>query len=333
MTSSIDDAVSAKGVRISGPDVVVAEPASLADVRDEFSVANNAYAPDPIFIEIPEGVYVEAPIVVVHHIATDNAAVFPRLIVTAGANSQASIIEVISSDDVVALVVPNSEVHVADGANINYVNIQLLGHRVWQVARQASEVGRDATLRSTSAAFGGHYARVRTDSRLNGQGGTAYLNAVYFGSDSQMHDFRTLQEHIAPKTTSDLLFKGAVAGTAQSVYSGLIRVRNGAAGTNAFQTNRNLVLTQGAHADSVPNLEIDEQDVRCSHASAVGPVDEEQLYYLESRGVPTDIAERLIVLGFLDDILTNAGVSGVAESLRGYVAEKLDQSNAIGSKS
>ena len=112
--------------------------------------------------------------------------------------------------------------------------------------------------------------------------------AAYFAEQRQMHDFRTLQDHAAPKTTSDLLFKGAVAGRARSVYSGLIRVRKEAPGTTAFQTNRNLKLGEGAWADSVPNLEIDTNDVRCSHASAVGPVDAEQRFYLESRGVPPD---------------------------------------------
>ena len=110
-----------------------------------------------------------------------------------------------------------------------------------------------------------------------------------------MHDFRTLQDHVAPSTTSDLLFKGAVQDHGRSVYSGMIRVRPEARGTNAFQTNRNLVLSEGAGAESVPNLEILTDDVSCSHASAVGPVDEEQLYYLESRGVPPVAAERLIV--------------------------------------
>ena len=118
-----------------------------------------------------------------------------------------------------------------------------------------------------------------------------------------MHDFRTLQDHAAPATTTDLLFKGAVQDRGRSVYSGLIRVRPGARGTNAFQTNRNLVLSEGARADSVPNLEIDENDVGCSHASAVGPVDEEQRFYLESRGVPPEVADRLIVLGFFGEVL------------------------------
>ena len=114
-----------------------------------------------------------------------------------------------------------------------------------------------------------------------------------------MHDFRTMQDHVAPATTSDLLFKGAVRDEAKSVYSGLIRVRKEAAGTNAFQTNRNLVLSEGAHVESVPNLEIEANDVRCSHASAVGPIDEEQRFYLESRGIEPEVAERLIVLGLL----------------------------------
>jgi Fe-S cluster assembly protein SufD len=113
------------------------------------------------------------------------------------------------------------------------------------------------------------------------------------------------------------------------VYSGLIRVRKGAVGTNAFQTNRNLVLDEGAHADSVPNLEIEENDVSCSHASAVGPVDEEQRFYLESRGVPPSVAERLIVLGFLDDVLMRTPIPDLHDWLRLELAAKLD-ANVVG---
>jgi Fe-S cluster assembly protein SufD len=138
-----------------------------------------------------------------------------------------------------------------------------------------------------------------------------------------MHDFRTIQDHAAPNTTSDLLFKGAVSDEARSVYSGLIRVRKEARGTNAFQTNRNLVLTEGAHADSVPNLEIEENDVRCSHASAVGPIDEDQRYYLESRGVPPEVADRLIVLGFFDEIVERSPVPGLRPVVREALAAKL----------
>ncbi len=138
-----------------------------------------------------------------------------------------------------------------------------------------------------------------------------------------MHDFRTLQDHAAPKTTSDLLFKGAVEGRARSVYSGLIRVRKEAPGTSAFQTNRNLKLSDAAWADSVPNLEIDTNDVRCSHASTVGPIDAEQRFYLESRGVPPDRAEELIVNGFFSEVLERLPVKAMVEPLRAHVAAKL----------
>ena len=121
---------------------------------------------------------------------------------------------------------------------------------------------------------------------------------------------RTFQEHVAPRTRSNLIFKGAVDDDARSVYTGLIRIHKGARKSDAAQTNRNLVLSEGAHADSVPNLDIQENDVRCSHASAVGPVDRELLYYVESRGVPPEAAERLILLGFFDDLLLRAPISG-----------------------
>src|SRR5204863_9999282 len=172
------------------------------------------------------------------------------------------------------------------------------------------------SLPSATVALGGDHGRQRTGSRLIGPGSRGDLLAVYFGAARQMHDFRTLQDHRAPKSTSTLLFKGAVAGTAHSVYSGLIRVEKGARGTNAFQTNRNLVLAEGARADSVPNLEIEENEVRCSHASAVGPIDEEQRYYLESRGVPTEVAGRLIVIGFLAEVLGRIPVVGLRPHLR-----------------
>ena len=140
-----------------------------------------------------------------------------------------------------------------------------------------------------------------------------------------MHDFRTLQDHAAPKTRSNLLFKGAVQGHAQSVYTGLIKVRKDARGTDAFQTNRNLKLSEHAWAESVPNLEIETNDVRCSHASTVGPIDEEQRFYLESRGVPPDLAERLIVLGFFDEVFDRLPVPSLVPDLVAEVSAKLDR--------
>ena len=173
--------------------------------------------------------------------------------------------------------------------------------------------------------LGGEYARSRTDCHLVGRGATGNLHAVYFGEGSQTLDFRTFQQHAAPDTTSNLLFKGAVDDHSRSVYTGLIKVEKDARGTNAFQTNRNLKLSEHAWAESVPNLEIETNDVRCSHAPTVGPVDPDQRFYLESRGVPTEVAERLVVAGFFDEVLSEVPVPGVAPMAQAAIDERLDQ--------
>ena len=309
--------------------VVVAgdRPAPFGDIAgepDALTTLNAAFARAPVTVQVAKGAALAEPIVIVHWVDADATADFPRTLVQMGEGAEATVIEMTASSDVASLTVPVTELDVADSARLRYLNVQTLGQRVWQIGLQSSRVGRDASLISASVAFGGGYARVRTDSMLLGQGGSTRLLAVYFGEGEQMHDFRTLQAHVGPKTRSDLLFKGAVAGSAHSVYSGLIRVRKGAIGTNALQTNRNLVLGPGAHADSVPNLEIEENDVRCSHASAVGPIDEEQRFYLESRGVPPGVADRLIVLGFLDDALSQTPVPSLLPFLRDRLATKLD---------
>jgi Fe-S cluster assembly protein SufD len=290
---------------------------------DAFTALNDAFVGDPVLVRVPAGLVVERPLLVLEWLDGDGLVVPSRTVVRLEERAEATVCAVAASDDLGAFSVPVVELQVADAAHLRHLAVQDLGPEVWQVGYAVSRIGRDASMTSATVVLGGDYARVRTDSRLEGQGGSANLLAVYFGDRGQMHDFRTLQDHSAPRTTSDLLFKGAVEDRAQSVYSGLIRVRKGAAGTNAFQTNRNLVLTEGAHADSVPNLEIEENDVRCSHASAVGPIDEDQRYYLESRGVPTAVAERLIVLGFFDEILDRTPVPGLRGLLRGAVADKL----------
>jgi Fe-S cluster assembly protein SufD len=298
---------------------------AVARAGDFFGDLHTAFLPDGVLVRIPRGTVVERPVVIVHWVATAGAAVFPHLLVEAGEASEATVIEIVASEaDAPALVVPLWELDVHQAANLRYLNVQQLGAQAWQVGYQAGRVARDGTLHSSMVALGGDYARVRADSRLEGEGATSNLLAVYFGDGTQMHDFRTMQDHEAPKTYSDLLFKGAVEDRARGVYTGLIRVRKGAAGTRAFQTNRNLVLDDGASAHSVPNLEIEENDVSCSHASAVGPVDADQRYYLESRGVPTDVAERLIVLGFFDDVLDRTPAPGLRAALRRQVAAKLD---------
>ena len=321
----LDDSLARRGV-VLGP--LADEHADLLgavaphDV-DYFTLMNTAFVEAPVLVQVPAGVTVDKPIAVLHWIDVEGVAVFPRTIVRTGADADVTVVEYHTSTDVAALTVPVVELDVEDAGRLHYLNVQQLGRQVWQIAYQASRVGRDATLDSSSVALGGDYARVRTDSAVSGKGATSNLLAVYFGDGSSMHDFRTMQDHVAPATTSDLLFKGAVRDEAKSVYSGLIRVRKEAAGTNAFQTNRNLVLSEGAHVESVPNLEIEANDVRCSHASAVGPIDDEQRFYLESRGIGPEVAERLIVLGFFGEVLDRLPVAALAAPLRGAVMAKL----------
>ena len=229
---------------------------------------------------------------------------FPRLVIDAGPDSEVTVIErFLSPDSVGALVVPVLHVRAQQAARVKYLAVNELGVDTWQIGNQQAIGERDSTIMLATVALGGDYARVRTEARVSGAGASTRQVALYFAGGSQMHDFRTIQDHDAPHTTSDLLFKGAVQDTARSVYTGLIKIREHAGGSVAFQTNRNLTLSKGAWAESVPNLDIRTNDVKCSHASTVGPIDEEQRFYLESRGIEPSIAERLVVLGFFDEVL------------------------------
>ncbi|MGH9101671.1 MAG: Fe-S cluster assembly protein SufD [Acidimicrobiales bacterium] len=290
---------------------------------DAFSALAAAFLADAVVVDVAPGVVLADPVLVVHWVGSDGAAVFPRTVVRLGEGARARVAEVVVSGDVASLVVPVTRLVVGDHAELSYLGIQELGPATWQLGYQRHSLARGARLTSFVAALGGDYARLRTDSVLEGAGASSDLLAAYFGRRDQVLDFRTQQDHVAPATRSDLFFKGAVADDARSVYTGLIRVRKGAVGTNAFQTNRNLVLSDGAHADSVPNLDIAENDVRCSHASAVGPVDPEQRYYLESRGVPPEVADRLIVLGFFEDILGRLPFAALSEHLRGEIGDRV----------
>lgn len=297
---------------------------AVAGEPDAFVALNGALMAAPLRVKVARTAAPGATVVVVHWAGTDGAALFPRLLVDVEDGAEASVVQIVASPDVRCLVVPVTELEVGAGANLRYTNVQLLGPRAWQVGLQSSRVARDGGLVSASIALGGDYARVRTDSTLVGQGASGRLLAVWLASGAQMPDLRTKQDHRAPKTTSDLLFKGAVANRSHSVYTGVIRVEKGAQGSSAMQTNRNLVIDEGAQADSVPNLEIEDNDVRCSHASAVGPIEEDQRFYLESRGVPPETADRLITLGFLDDALAQVPAGGLVDWLRLTLADKLE---------
>jgi Fe-S cluster assembly protein SufD len=329
----LDDALAGKGVVVCG--LATCEAADVAGVLgscsaaspDAFTVLHDAFLAGGAFIKVPAGVVVEKPIIVLHWSEGEGLMTFPHTLVVADESSEITIVDRFGSPTVggaghfADAVV---ELMVGDNARLRYLSVQEHGPATWQVALQRAHVGRDASLHSSAVALGGDYARLRSESLLAGDNAESDLTAVYFGDHTQMLDFRTLQDHDAPNTRSDLLFKGAVEDHAHSVYSGLIRLQPAARKAVASQTNRNLVLTEGAGAESIPNLEIEANDVKCSHASAVGPIDEDQLYYLESRGVRPEDAERLIVLGFFDDVFDRLPVPTLVRALRRSVIEKVE---------
>ncbi|WP_419841989.1 Fe-S cluster assembly protein SufD [Candidatus Poriferisodalis sp.] len=325
----VDVAVRAAGVRISTLDDGADEQIGMVapEGPDVFGDWNLALTAAPIALCIDPKAVIAAPIVVHVHTDAEGLAWFPRLVVTAGHTSQATVVEHHSSGATPALICPLTELSVADGAHLAHVTVQELGPAAWQIANLCSEVGRDANLRIGHVAMGGAYARARIGTDMAGRGGHSEIDAVYFGRGTSTLDFRTFQTHIAPHTTSDLLFKGAVDDHARAVYTGLIRIESDASHVVAEQTNRNLKLSPHAWAESVPNLEIENNDVQCSHASSIGPVDADQRFYLESRGVPTDVAEALVVRGFFDEVLDALPSEQISASVRRRIDELVSDSD------
>ena len=318
------ETLGADSVRAAGP-LSVGIPRDI----DMFSVLNAEHGTE-LGLVIPRGTVVDRTVEIVHHVEADGTVSHPRLVIDAGEDSEVTVVErFVSPDSVRALVVPVLEIRASKAARVNYVGINELGSGTWMIGHQQTVGHRDSNTRLFTIALGGDYARVRAEARLVEQGANAQQMALYFASGTQMHDFRTLQHHDAPRTTSDLLFKGAVGGTARSVYTGLIHIAKNAAHSEAFQTNRNLTLGEGAWAESVPNLDIQTNEVKCSHASTVGSIEDEHRFYLESRGVPPEVAERLIVFGFFNDVLDRLPKGVDADPLRRAVAEKLARETGV----
>jgi len=269
---------------------------------DAFAQLNCALHPATVTLQVADGAVVSAPILVVN--ATTSGASFPQLRVVLGRGASASLVEFLDGGRD-SLVVPLSEYEVADDAKLVVSSYQRLDASAWHVARSTARLGRGAHLQQSVISVGAHYNRSRNDAEFLGTGAENELRTTFLGFGDQVHDFRTRQFHRVGRTRSTLLSKGAVADTSRSVYTGLIEIEKGAKRTDARQTNHNLLLSPHAHADSVPNLDIRENDVMCAHASSVGPLDELQRWYLESRGVSRPDAERLMIQGFFYEMLAS----------------------------
>jgi Fe-S cluster assembly protein SufD len=296
---------------------------ALGELSDDaLVVLNDAQLADALVIDVARAAMIDRPVVVLHHVRDE--AVFPRTVVRLGDGSSATVLEVFVGGNHRTLNVPVSCLHVNDQANLRYGSLQFLSRDAWHLATVDATLGQDASVDQVTAGLGAAYDRLRTDVVLAGRGASSLLRSTYLGTGEQIHDLRTLQDHVSPRTQSDLLCKGAVAGTSRSIYSGLIKVQKGAVRSEAMQSNHNLVLTESAHADSVPNLDIEENDVRCSHASTVGPLDEDQRYYLESRGIAPLDAQRLLVRGFFKDLLERTSLPVAAELVGAELNQRLD---------
>jgi len=217
------------------------------------------------------------------------------------------------------------EIKVEQAANLKFVELQSWGKHVWNFSHERASVERDAQLDWIFGAIGSHLTKNFTELDLAGQGSTGRMSGFYFTDGKQHLDHDTQQNHFAPNTTSDLLFKGALKGKSRSVWQGMIYVAPGAQKTDGYQANRNLVLDEQARADSIPGLEIMADDVRCTHGATVGKLEEEPLFYLKSRGIPQDEAERLVVEGFFDPIMQRIPFEGVRARFQAAIMEKMQK--------
>jgi len=290
----------------------------------KFAALNAALWTDGVLLLVPQGVELELPVRVTRWISGPGRAVFTRNLIVADPNSQVSFVEEILSDDMDGQSFVSSAVEIItrDGAQVQYVGMQRMGKGPFYQCVQRTLAGRDSTLDTLNVSLGGSITRVDLNARLLGPGANSDMLGLYFGDGDQHFDHNTSQDHIAPNAYSDLLYKGAMDGSSRSVFRGIIRVAKGAQQTDAYQTNRNLLLSEHARADSLPNLEIEADDVRCSHGATVGQLDKEMLFYLLSRGLNRTQAERLVVLGFLGEVLSRLPLGGVVEKVTNAIEEK-----------
>ena len=273
--------------------------------RDRFSALHAAFFTGGTFLFVPDGAVIEEPIIGRHFSHQGGNSVLPHTLIVAGKGARFNYLdEYIAEDDTESGYRSGStEIFLDEGAEVGYVAVQKWGRNVWHFADQRAELQKDASLRLFNVTLGGRFSKTRVEASLAGQGSNAELKALYFASGDQFFDFHTLQDHQVGNTRSDLLFKGALQDVSRTVYAGLIRIEKGAARSDAYQANRNLVLSDKAKATSIPMLEIDNNDVRCTHGATVGPVDPEHLFYLRSRGIPEATAKRMLIEGFFGDVL------------------------------
>ena len=299
----------------------------LVGADDKFTAHNAAMWESGLLVHVPQGVELEQPLYVRVVNDVEGGSLFWRLLVVAEPGARFTVIEEYASTrpDVSGYVNAAVEIFVEQGAKVEYVSVQNVSRQTWHFGTHHARVERDAELDWVAGGFGSKKGKIRIQNDLAGAGATSRVTGAYFADGDQHLDYDTFQEHIAPSTTSDFAFKGALRDEARAVWRGMIRVEKDAQRTNAYQENRNLLLSRTAHADSIPGLEILANDVRCTHGATLGQVDREQLFYLMARGLARHEAERLIVRGFFQDVLDRIELEPVREALGAALEARIPQ--------
>jgi Fe-S cluster assembly protein SufD len=315
------------GISVSGavPEGIRFEPltddnplvGSLVQPDDKLRAHNAAVWQHGLLVHVPAGAELEQPLYLRVASNVAGGSLFWRVLVVAEPGSRFTLVQELTSarDDLESYVNGVVEVVVRDGAKAEIVNVQRLSRAAWLFASCHARVERDAELDWVEGGFGSARGKVWIQNDLADRGATSRVTGAYFADGEQHLDYDTYQLHAAPDTTSDFAFKGALRDAAATVWRGMIRVEEGAQKTNAYQENRNLLLSKSAHADSIPGLEIMANDVRCTHGATLGQVDRDQLFYLMTRGLTRAEAERLIVRGFFQDVLDRVELEPVREAL------------------
>jgi Fe-S cluster assembly protein SufD len=300
----------------------MAQPAKLGSAK--FSALHQAFVSSGTFLFVPRGVEIEQPIEIFHWLCGENAAVFPHLLLVTDELAKVTVIEHFRS---LTSATPGFACGVNDlaagpGAKVTYVCAQTWGGHVRALQMNTTLVDHDASALSLNVNLGANYSRFEGLSRLIGEGSRSDLLAVFIGEGDQEFDARTLQDHASPHTASDLLFKNALDDRARSIFGGLIRVEPHAHFTDAYQKVRNLLLSDEAEADSMPGLEILADNVKCSHGATTGQIDKDEMFYLRARGIAPAAARRLLVAGFLNEVIERLRHPAIAAHLRELIEAK-----------
>jgi Fe-S cluster assembly protein SufD len=300
-------------------------PAEIVPDDDKFAVENLSRWQHGLLVHVPKGVELEKPLYV--QVVSNGGSLYWRMVVRADEGARFTLIEDLSSAAADTLAYTNAvvELFVEPSAKIEYVSLQNLSKETWHFGRHRALLQRDSELDWVLGGFGSKRGKVWIENDLVGPGATSRVTGAYFADGDQHLDYDTFQEHAAPNTESDFAFKGALREQATAVWRGMIRVEENAQKTNAYQENRNLLLSEEAHADSIPGLEIMANDVRCTHGATLGRIDRDDLFYLMARGLSRAEAERLIVRGFFQDVLDRIELEPVREALGAALEARIPQ--------